>query len=70
MSDNMNKELSMEELEAVTGGAAKAGQTMRNIGAKPYIMDIFCSCGTVNHVDVNKSSFKCVGCGKVQAING
>lgn len=72
MSDKMNNELSMEELESVSGGRIIVGETKRNVGAgvRDNIMPIFCSCGYINNVDISKNSFKCSKCGKVQAISG
>lgn len=48
------------ELEEVVGGKS----------ARAQMMNIACSCGTVNSVDVSKSSFTCKSCGKNNKISG
>ncbi len=69
MNDKMN-ELSMEELENVTGGAALKGATMKHINAAPSYMDIYCDCGAINKVDINKYTFTCKKCHRLQKIDG
>jgi len=58
-------ELTDDELDVVAGG-----HTKDRMGAGPQYMDIFCSCGVINRVDVSKNSYKCSKCGKVQEISG
>ena len=69
MNDKMEK-LSMEELENVTGGITIKGETKKHIDAAPNYMDIYCDCGTINKVDVNKYTFVCKKCHRLQAIDG
>lgn len=57
---NLNMEkLTEDELEKVAGGMSR-----------PQYMRVQCSCGTINNVDVSKSSFTCTKCGKTNHIVG
>ena len=63
MMENKNIEMKMlneDELEMVIGG--------RDI--RTQMMQIQCSCGMINLVDISKNSYKCKKCNKVNSIDG
>ncbi len=70
MNDQLNEALSMEELEGVTGGVTMKGRTMKHRSEAPNYMDIYCTCGTINKVDINKYTFVCSKCHRLQEISG
>ena len=59
-----NKDLAMQalnddELNGVTGGMSNH-----------QYMDIMCSCGHINKVDISKSEYSCSKCSKKNRIDG
>lgn len=59
-------ELRDDELDVVTGGVRRTADVSR----APQLMQIACSCGCVNSVDVSKDSFICKKCGKKNTVCG
>lgn len=58
-NDKKTVELQDDALDAVTGGAG-----LKNM------MRIQCECGTINLVDISKSSYMCKHCTKINHIDG
>lgn len=69
--DKMNKEILMEELEKVTGGARIVDTVSAKVPKPSERMPILCdACGHINYVDTCKSSYKCEECGKIHYLAG
>ena len=52
--------LSEDELALITGGT----------DIRPQLMQMQCTCGTINLVDITKNSYTCKKCHKINRIDG
>lgn len=59
--------LSDDDLNDVTGGT---GGRSKKVKSGSQLMKVQCTCGTINIIDVSKSSFECIHCKKLNRIDG